>query len=102
VVTNPRKEGLEPIHVRVTNDNQPPSESHTPITSADIGKPLLITVKEDDPSGVKWIRLRYRGASQHQDYLTLAMLPMGEKGITKLKPPQALSGRNGILFTCLR
>ena len=57
VVTNPRKGGLEPIHIRVTNDNQPPSVSHTLITSADIGKPLLMTVKADDLSGVKLVRL---------------------------------------------
>ena len=29
------------------------------------------------PSGVKWVRLRYRSVNQHEDYRTLPMLPAG-------------------------
>jgi len=32
-----------------------------------------------DPSGVKWVRLRYRSVSQREDYQTLPMQPTGEK-----------------------
>jgi hypothetical protein len=32
-----------------------------------------------DPSGVKWVRLRYRSVNQQQDYRTLPMHPSGEK-----------------------
>ena len=81
VATYPQEGGLKPFQVKVTDDTQPPAVSHTPVTNADIGKPLLITARVDDPAGVEWVRLRYRGASQHQDYRTLAMLPTGEQSI---------------------
>ena len=46
-----------------------------------------MTAKVDDPSGVQWVRLRYRGASQHQDYRTLPMLSTGEKGVYQAEIP---------------
>ena len=52
---------------------------HQPVTTAPAGKPLTITAEVRDPSGVKWVRLRYRSVNQHQDYRTLPMLPTGEK-----------------------
>jgi len=87
VATYPSEGGLEPVHVRVTDDNQAATVSHTAITSADVGEPLSITVEADDPAGVKWVRLRYRGASQHQDYRTLAMLPTGEENVYEAEIP---------------
>ena len=39
--------------------------------------PLHITAQVEDPSGVKWVHLRYRGLSQHQDFQVLNMLPAG-------------------------
>ena len=47
--------------------------------AAPAGKPLVITALVRDPSGVKWVRLRYRSVNQHQDYRTLPMLPTGRK-----------------------
>ena len=47
------------------------------MTTASVGKPLSVTVEVRDPSGVKWVRLRYRSVNQHQDYQTLPMLPTG-------------------------
>jgi len=60
-------------------DREPPSIVHRPVVSAPAGKPLEITAEVRDPSGVKWVRLRYRSVNQHQDYRTLAMLPTGQK-----------------------
>ena len=60
-------------------DNEPPLVAHKPVTTAPTGKPLTITAEVRDPSGVKWVRLRYRSVNQQEDYRTLPMLPTGEK-----------------------
>jgi hypothetical protein len=49
------------------------------VTTAPAGKPLVIAAEVRDPSGVKWVHLRYRSVNQHEDYRTLPMLPVGEK-----------------------
>ena len=49
------------------------------MTTAPVGKPLTITARVSDPSGIKWVRLRYRSVNQHQDHRTLPMLPTGER-----------------------
>jgi len=58
--------------------NQPPDVTHRPVTTAPVGQPLTITAQVRDPSGVKWVRLRYRNVNQHEDYRTLSMLPAGD------------------------
>lgn len=60
-------------------DHESPSVVHRPVTTGSVGKPLTITAEVRDPSGVKWVRLRYRSVNQHQDYQTLPMLPTGNK-----------------------
>jgi hypothetical protein len=60
-------------------DHEPPCVVHRPVVAAPAGKPLVITAEVRDPSGVKWVRLRYRSVNQHQDYRTLPMLPTGQK-----------------------
>ena len=50
---------------------------HQPVKTATVGKPLTIAAEVSDPSGVKWVRLRYRSVNQHEDYRTLPMLPAG-------------------------
>ena len=60
-------------------DGDAPEVIHQPVTTAPAGQPLTITAEVRDPSGVKWVRLRYRSVNQHQDYRTLPMLPTGEK-----------------------
>ena len=37
-------------------------------------QPLTITAEVKDPSGVKWVRLRYRSVNQTFDYQTIPML----------------------------
>jgi hypothetical protein len=63
----------------VAGDGEAPAVRHPPVVTARIAKPLAITAEVRDPSGVKWVRLRYRSVNQQQDYRTLPMLPTGEK-----------------------
>ena len=57
----------------------PPAVVHTPIATAPAGKPLTITAEVRSPSGVKWVRVRYRSVTQFEDFQTLPMLPTGKK-----------------------
>ena len=66
-----------PVEVAVPSDHEPPLLQHTPIQSARPSQPLRIVAQVTDPSGVRWVRLRYRGLSQHQDFQVLPMLPTG-------------------------
>jgi hypothetical protein len=61
-------------------DNGAPAIVHTPITSAPAGKPLTVAARVTDPSGVKWVHLKYRSVNQYEDFKTLPMLPTGEAG----------------------
>jgi len=56
----------------------PPIVIHQRVAKSPAGKPITITAQVRDPAGVKWVRLRYRGLNQHQDYRTLPMLPTAE------------------------
>ncbi len=80
LVTYPQGGGLSPVPILVTGDTQPPAVSHTPVTGAEMGKPLMVAANVDDSSGVKWVRLRYRAVNQHQDFRTLPMLLVSEPG----------------------
>ncbi len=77
ISTFPEEGRADPILVTVTSDDRPPTLQHTPILSAQPLKPLRITARVEDPSGVKWVHLRYRGVSEFQDFQTLNMLPTG-------------------------
>jgi len=56
-----------------------PEVTHQPVKQAPASQPLTITGEVRDPSGVKWVRLRYRSVNQHQDYKTLPMLATNKK-----------------------
>jgi hypothetical protein len=77
VSTFPEEGGMQPIEVMAPSDNQPPALEQKPILSAEPLHPLRITAQVEDPSGVKWVHLRYRGLSEHQDYKSIDMLPTG-------------------------
>ncbi len=77
ISTFPEEGRANPLPVTVTSDDQPPTLQHTPILSAQPLHPLRITARVEDPSGVKWVHLRYRGVSQYQDFQVLDMLPTG-------------------------
>ena len=59
----------------VTSDDEAPAVSHQPVRSARPTEPLTLRTEVRDPSGVKWVRLRYRSVNQHQDFRSLPMLP---------------------------
>ena len=61
--------------------------SHQPVTSAPVDHPLTVSVKVSAPAGVKWVRLRYRGVNQHQDYQSLPMLSAGEVDLYQATVP---------------
>src|SRR5262249_18470571 len=77
--TYPRGGESQPLAVTVTADNTPPEVTHTPVTTADAGKPLTVTAVVRDPSGVRWARVLYRSVNQHEDYQALALKPTGTK-----------------------
>ncbi|MCK5173750.1 MAG: hypothetical protein KAR47_10190, partial [Planctomycetes bacterium] len=60
-------------------DAEAPALKHKAITSAKPNRPLTITAEVSDPSGVKWVRLRFRYVTQFEDYKTLEMRPAGRK-----------------------
>jgi hypothetical protein len=62
-----------------SGDHDPPVVTHQPVTNAPSAKPLTISAQVRDPSGVKWVHLRYRCLNQRLEYQTLPMLPTGEK-----------------------
>ena len=64
----------------MVGDTLAPNVEHDKILSAPANKDLRVTAKVTDPSGVKWVRLRYRHLTQYEDYLTLEMKP-GESGL---------------------
>jgi hypothetical protein len=62
-----------------SGDGTAPEVIHNPVVTAPAGKPIAISAEVRDPAGVKWVRLRYRGVNQHQDYRTLPMVPTGDR-----------------------
>ena len=69
------------------SDREPPRVHHRTETSAPVGRPLRLTAEIDDPSGVKWVRLRYRAVNQHLDYRTLQMLPAAQGNEYRVEIP---------------
>ena len=62
-----------PVSVMVTNDTTGPVASIDRIEVNPVGKPVHISARVSDQSGVKWVRLRYRHLTQYEDYETLEM-----------------------------
>jgi hypothetical protein len=87
--TYPSKGQAESIILLITSDNEPPVVIHKPVTSALSERPLTITAEARDPSGIKWVRLRYRSVNQHQDYQTLTMMPTDKKDQYQATVPAA-------------
>ena len=75
--TFPENGSTAPIAIQVTGDDQPPTLRQVPIPSAEPLHPLRIRASVQDPSGIKWVHLLYRGVSEHQDLTVLNMLPNG-------------------------
>ena len=77
----------EPITVAVTVDDKAPQVKHEHVTLAPAGKPLAVTARVSDASGVKWVRLRYRSVTQYQDYKMLEMARADAEGEYKAVVP---------------
>lgn len=73
LVTFPEAGSKNPVSLLVTNDVTGPIASISRIDSASIEKPLTVTATVHDPSGVKWVKLRYRHVTQYEDYKTIDM-----------------------------
>ncbi len=86
-LTYPNAGSSAPVAVSVSSDVEPPTVNHRPVASAPAGKPLAITAEVRDPSGIKWVRLRYRSVNQTLDYQTLPMLPAGSNGLYRVVVP---------------
>ena len=56
-----------------------PTVIHERVATAPANQPLTIVARISSPSGIKWVRLRYRSVNQRDDYRTLPMLPTGKK-----------------------
>jgi hypothetical protein len=70
---------VTPIPARKNSvDQEAPTLRFEAVTNAPANQPLSITAKVSDPSGVKWVRLRYRSVTQYQDYETLSMKRVGD------------------------
>ena len=76
-VTYPPGGGTSLATIIVSDDREAPSVNHEPIERARPSEPLTVRTEVRDASGVKWVRLRYRSVTQHQDFHTIAMLPTG-------------------------
>ena len=85
--TWPAEGQAKPVRVSITDDHDPPALAHEPIRSAPAGKPLTVRAEVRDPSGVKWVRLRYRSVTQFQDYRTLPMVPTGRSDVFEAVVP---------------
>lgn len=65
------------VALTVASDDEPPAVRHIAVDRAPAGKPITIAAEVTDPSGVKWVRLRYRPVNQQYDYDALEMTPTG-------------------------
>lgn len=72
-VSFPEAGSKNPVSLLVTNDVTGPIASVSRIDSSAIEKPLAVTATVNDPSGVKWVKLRYRHVTQYEDYKTVDM-----------------------------
>ncbi len=62
-----------PVDVTITADNEPPQVTLAPAGEARPGQSLRVVAEAQDPSGIEWIRLRYRHVTQFEDYQTVEM-----------------------------
>jgi hypothetical protein len=69
----PARGDADSIRGTASGDREPPAVQHTPVTAAKAGEPLAIALTVKDPSGVAWVRLRYRHLTQFEDYETIEM-----------------------------
>ncbi len=86
------------ISVCVSDDEVAPTVIHRYITSAKPLKPLTISAQVSDPSGVKWVRLRYRGVNQFFDYKSLDMAAAGGGRYAATVPAEDIQPRWDFMY----
>lgn len=59
-------------------DGAGPAVSHDPVTMLTVGKPLKLSAEVKDRAGVAWVRVRYRGVTQFEEYKTIEMRRVGQ------------------------
>jgi hypothetical protein len=59
--------------VLVSEDDSPPTVRLQAAATAKPGRPFTVRAEVSDPSGVKWVRLRYRHVTQFEDYQSVPM-----------------------------
>lgn len=96
--TWPENGRSNPIAVTVTDDSQAPELSATPVSSAHARTPLRIAADVHDPSGVKWVHLRYRGVTQHQEFRSIRMLPVGGDRYEATIPAAQMDPRFDLMY----
>jgi hypothetical protein len=62
-----------PIHVIISDDEDPPSATLDRITTANVGHPISVSAAVRDLSGIRMVRLRYRHVTQFEDYQSVDM-----------------------------
>ena len=71
----------QPVRVIVSGDTEAPHVEHIAMDTVRPGETLAINARVMDQSGIEWVRLRYRSASQFFDYRSIEMKPAGDNGI---------------------
>lgn len=64
----------EMIPMSINAGRQPPELTGTRIKSAKPGTALRIVAEAGDPSGIRWVRLRFRSVTQFQDGISIRAL----------------------------
>jgi hypothetical protein len=79
----------DPIVMTITSDDQPPQVNLERVQASKPGKSVDVTAKVWDPSGVTWVRLRYRHVTQFEDYKTGEMQYYPQTGLWSATIPGA-------------
>jgi hypothetical protein len=87
-----------PITVYVSDDRQPPEVTHAPVASAGAGRPITISAKVSDASGVSWARVLYRAVNQSQDYRVALMQPGAQDTFTATIPAEEIDPKWDFMY----
>jgi hypothetical protein len=70
---HPQTSARPDVALRVSSDRKPPTVELDRVAAASPGQSLRVSARVNDPSGVRWVRLRYRHLTQFEDYETVEM-----------------------------
>lgn len=77
------------VVTRLAPDGPPPTAVLSSAERARTGEDFDVSAKVTSSAAVKWVRLRYRHLTQHEDYQTAAMTLDAESGTYKARIPAA-------------